>query len=256
MSHQLHDVCDHCSHHHELEVNGLVVDYRKTRAVDDVSLATSCGNAVAFVGPNGAGKSTLLKSIAGLLKPSRGEILWRGTKVSRWSREIAYLPQREQIDWSFPITVRGVVEMGRYPQTGWWKSFQKNDDDVIARALAEMQLEDLADRQISELSGGQQQRVAVARAAYQGKSILLGDEPFSAVDADQADAILTMLKQQHSTLVLALHDVPLALRHCSRVIGLVNGNVVIDQPTERVSTTELQKLYDDESNTVKKSLAA
>jgi len=207
MAHEIHDECDHCGHHHELVVDGLVVNYRKTRAVENVSLATSCGNCVAFVGPNGAGKSTLLKSIAGLLQPNAGHILWRGTKVGKWSREIAYLPQREQIDWSFPITVRGVVEMGRYPQTGWWKSFQKKDDEVVERALDEMQLRDLADRQISELSGGQQQRAFIARALAQEAHVLLLDEPFTGLDRPAQEGLVTVLERlsTEGRLVIASH---------------------------------------------------
>lgn len=207
MSHEIHEECEHCGHHHELVVDGLVVDYRKTRAVDDVSFATSCGNCVAFVGPNGAGKSTLLKSIAGLLRPSEGSILWRGTRVGKWSREIAYLPQREQIDWSFPITVRGVVEMGRYPQTGWWKSFGKNDDAVVECAIEEMQLGDLADRQISELSGGQQQRAFIARALAQEAHVLLLDEPFTGLDRPAQEGLVAVLERlsTEGRLVIASH---------------------------------------------------
>ena len=101
--------CHHCAHHHELQVNGLSVAYQEIRALEGVTFATSCGNTVALIGPNGAGKSTLLKAIAGLVPRTSGSILWRGAKVSQWHREFAYLPQREDVDWSFPVTVRGLV---------------------------------------------------------------------------------------------------------------------------------------------------
>ena len=110
----LHDSCAHCGHHHELTVENLSVRYPEGLALDGVSFATSCGSCVALIGPNGAGKSTLLKAIAGLQPIAAGKIFWRGTLVAKWSREIAYLPQRENVDWQFPITVRGDVSMGRY----------------------------------------------------------------------------------------------------------------------------------------------
>jgi ABC-type Mn2+/Zn2+ transport system ATPase subunit len=155
MSDAHHDCCAHHGHHHELVIDKLTVSYRRVLALENVSLATSCGNRVALIGPNGAGKSTLLKAIAGLVPRESGNILWRGTAVKKWSREFAYLPQREEVDWSFPITVRGLVEMGRYPQTGWWRRFGAEDTAAVDKALESLALEDLQHRQIRELSGGQ-----------------------------------------------------------------------------------------------------
>lgn len=183
------------------------MSYRDVLALDGVSMATSCGSCVALVGPNGAGKSTLLKAIAGLLPPDDGRIFWRGTRVSRWSREIAYLPQREDVDWQFPITVRGVVAMGRYPQAGWWRPFSKTDDAAISRALEAMDLGALQDRQISELSGGQQQRVFLARALAQEAHALLLDEPFSGLDRTSKAALAVLLRTlaKEGRLVVASH---------------------------------------------------
>ena len=137
MSETHHDCCAHHGHHHELVIENLTVCYRRVLALENVSLATSCGNRVALIGPNGAGKSTLLKAIAGLVPRDSGTIRWRGTAVKKWSREFAYLPQREEVDWSFPITVRGLVEMGRYPQTGWWRKFSTADTAAVDRAPAD-----------------------------------------------------------------------------------------------------------------------
>jgi ABC-type Mn2+/Zn2+ transport system ATPase subunit len=120
-----HECCAHHHHHHELRVEDLRVSYRDVLALDGVSFATSCGSCVALIGPNGAGKSTLLKAIAGLLPTDDGRIFWRGTKVSRWSREIAYLPQREEVDWQFPITVRGVVRWAATRRPGGGGRFRK-----------------------------------------------------------------------------------------------------------------------------------
>lgn len=202
-----HDCCAHHHNHHELRVEDLRVSYRNVQALDGISLATSCGSCVALVGPNGAGKSTLLKAIAGLLPVERGRIFWRNTQVSRWSREIAYLPQRENVDWKFPITVRGVVAMGRYPQAGWWRPFSKTDHEAIDRAIAAMELEGLEHRQISELSGGQQQRVFLARALAQEAHALLLDEPFTGLDRTTRTKLATLLRTlaTEGRLVMASH---------------------------------------------------
>lgn len=170
-------------------------------------MATSCGNRVALVGPNGAGKSTLLKAIAGLIPRRTGEILWRGTSVKKWSREFAYLPQREEIDWSFPITVRGLVNMGRYPQTGWWRTFSKADEAAVERALESLELKNLEHRQIRELSGGQQQRAFLARAIAQEAHVLLLDEPFTGLDRNASILLGDLLAKLagEGRLVIASH---------------------------------------------------
>ncbi|MEI6175461.1 MAG: ABC transporter ATP-binding protein [Verrucomicrobiota bacterium] len=202
-----HDSCAHCGHHHELRVEDLSVHYRRIEALQGVSMSTSCGACVALIGPNGAGKSTLLKAIAGLLPLAGGRIFWRGSKVAKWSREIAYLPQRENVDWNFPITVRRVIAMGRYPQAGWWRPFSKSDDEAICRAISVMGLDDLADRQISELSGGQQQRVFLARALAQEAHVLLLDEPFTGLDRNSKSALAETLRTltKEGRLVIASH---------------------------------------------------
>lgn len=202
-----HDHCAHHGHHHELVIEGLTVAYRRVLALENISLATSCGNRVALIGPNGAGKSTLLKAIAGLVPRSAGQIQWRGTRVAKWSREFAYLPQREEVDWSFPITVRGLVEMGRYPQTGWWRRYTERDGEAVDRALEALALNDLQHRQIRELSGGQQQRAFLARALAQEAHVLLLDEPFTGLDRNAAKLLGDLLNQlaHEGRLVIASH---------------------------------------------------
>jgi|TARA_B110000037_G_scaffold99854_1_gene116689 ABC-type Mn2+/Zn2+ transport system ATPase subunit len=207
--HASHDCCAHHTHHHELVIDGVSVTYRDIVALDRVQMATSCGNRVALIGPNGAGKSTLLKAIAGLVPKSAGEIRWRGTSVKKWSREFAYLPQREEIDWSFPITVRGLVEMGRYPQTGWWRKFSKEDTAAVDTALESLNLGDLQDRQIRELSGGQQQRAFLARALAQEAHVLLLDEPFTGLDRNAAlllGDLLAKLAEEGRLVIASHHD--------------------------------------------------
>jgi ABC-type Mn2+/Zn2+ transport system ATPase subunit len=195
---------DHC---HELVVDGLSVSYRRVTALDGIRFSTSCGKRIALVGPNGAGKSSLLKAIAGLVARRSGTIRWRGENVRRWSREFAYLPQREEVDWSFPITVRGLVEMGRYPQTGWWRRFSRADHQAVDHALDTLGLGDLATRQIRELSGGQQQRAFLARALAQEAHVLLFDEPFTGLDRTAAATLGRLLAKLASEgrLVIASH---------------------------------------------------
>ncbi|MBL9115712.1 MAG: ABC transporter ATP-binding protein [Verrucomicrobiaceae bacterium] len=200
-----------CAHdvHHRLQVSSLAVSYRDVMAVEGVSFATECGRSLALIGPNGAGKSTLLKTIAGLTKPDHGQVTWRGQPVLQSSREIAYLPQRGAVDWSFPITVRGLVEMGRYPSLGWWRSFRKHDQDIVQRALDAMHLNELRDRQISELSGGQQQRAFIARALAQEAHVLLLDEPFTGLDKPAQEGLEHLfrdLTKEGRLLISSHHD--------------------------------------------------
>jgi ABC-type branched-subunit amino acid transport system ATPase component len=205
--HVHHDCCAHHHHHHELVVENLSVAYRKIIALESVSFATSCGTRVALVGRNGAGKSTLLKAIAGLVPRRTGSIRWRGAPVKRWSREFAYLPQREEVDWSFPITVRGLVEMGRYPQTDWWRRYRREDDAAVDQALQALDLTDLQHRQIRELSGGQQQRAFLARAVAQEAHVLLLDEPFNGLDRTASLRLGKLLDQlaHEGRLIIASH---------------------------------------------------
>lgn len=203
-----HDAhCHHCANHHELQISGLGVSYQKIRALEDVGFSASCGNTVALIGPNGAGKSTLLKAIAGLVPRTSGSILWRGVKVSQWHREFAYLPQHEEVDWSFPVTVRGLVEMGRYSQLGWWRRWRDEDEAQVTAALESMHLEDLEKRQISELSGGQQQRAFIARALAQEAHVLMLDEPFNGLDRPARENLAALLRRQaaQGRLVIASH---------------------------------------------------
>ena len=209
MSDTHHDCCAHHGHHHELVVENLTVHYRNVLALENISLATSCGNRVALIGPNGAGKSTLLKAIAGLVPRTHGQIRWRGTAVKKWSREFAYLPQREEVDWSFPITVRGLVEMGRYPQTGWWRKFSPADTAAVDLALDSLGLALLQNRQIRELSGGQQQRAFLARALAQDAHVLLLDEPFTGLDRNASlllGELLAKLAVEGRLVIASHHD--------------------------------------------------
>jgi ABC-type Mn2+/Zn2+ transport system ATPase subunit len=178
-----------CAQEHLLEVEGLCVTYGRTPALRQVTFEARCGESLALIGPNGAGKTTLLKALAGLVAPDHGAMRWRGDLLATRRREIAYLPQRSEVDWNFPATVRRVVEMGRYPHLGWWRAFGRRDRDAVDRAIGRMGLGDLQGRQISALSGGQQQRTFLARALAQEAHVLLLDEPFAGLDASASAAL-------------------------------------------------------------------
>jgi ABC-type Mn2+/Zn2+ transport system ATPase subunit len=223
-----HDCCGHCSHHHELVVQGLQVRYQATPALEDITFSTNCGNVVALIGPNGAGKSTLLKSIAGLVKRQAGSILWRGETVKNWHKEFAYLPQREDVDWNFPVTVRGLVEMGRYPQLGWWKRFSPQDRQAVDSAIASMKLEGLENRQISELSGGQQQRAFLARALAQEAHVFLLDEPFTGLDRPSQENLVELLHNQARAgrLIISSHHELATVRSAFDQVLILNRKQV------------------------------
>src|SRR5215217_4209455 len=131
------------AHGHELQEEDLTVSYHRIPALHHLSFTVACGQSVALIGPNGAGKSTLLKTLAGLVPKETGRIRFHGHVVQGPTHDLAYLPQREQIDWDFPTTVRGIVEMGRYLRLGWWRRYGPKDEAAVEEALAAMQLQAL-----------------------------------------------------------------------------------------------------------------
>lgn len=241
--HEDHGCCEHHAHHHELVVSELCVSYRGVSALDKVSFETSCGNRIALVGPNGAGKSTLLKAISGLVKRTCGTIQWRGSKVNKWSREFAYLPQREEVDWNFPVTVRGLTEMGRYPQTGMFGKFTEKDTEAVDKALESLQLEDLQHRQIRELSGGQQQRAFLSRAIAQEAHVLLLDEPFAGLDPNASQLLGELIHQLASEgrLILASHHDMNTVEDLFNQTLLLNKEVIDFGKTSTTLTKDVLK---------------
>jgi manganese/zinc/iron transport system ATP- binding protein len=178
-------------------------------AIEAVSLTVPTGTRAALVGPNGAGKSTLLKAVAGLLPVGSGEIRIFGNPVGACHHRVAYLPQRGEIDWRFPISVRRLVLTGRYVHLGWLHRPSKADWAIADQMLEQLGLADLAERQIGQLSGGQQQRALLARALAQRADLMLLDEPLNAVDAETREVVahvLARLGRQGKTFVVATHD--------------------------------------------------
>lgn len=225
-----------------LEIHDLSVAYNNSPrlALEQVSFGVPQGTRVAVIGPNGAGKSTLFKAIVGLLPAVRGEILVHDTPYSAHQECIAYVPQREQVDWGFPVNVEDVVMMGRYGSLGWLKYPSKQDRAVVYRSLEQMNIAHLAKRSIGELSGGQQQRVFLARALAQEPHILLMDEPFTGVDATTREAMLNLLEKlqaQGVTLIVSTHDMNLAATRFERVL-LLNHRVIAYGAPAQVFTTE------------------
>jgi len=195
-------------------------------ALRGVTLRAARGARVALVGPNGAGKSTLLKAVAGLLPAAAGGISIYGNPVGACHHRVAYLPQRGDIDWTFPIPVARFVLAGRYVHLGWFRRPGRRDREVVAAVLDRLDLGPLADRPIGRLSGGQQQRALLARALAQGADLLLLDEPLSAVDAETTDAIYAVmadLRAAGKTLVVATHDLGRLADAFDATVHLQNG---------------------------------
>jgi len=194
--------------------------------LDGLDLTLPAGSSVALVGPNGAGKSTLLKAVAGLLPVAAGTIRIAGQPVGACHHRVAYLAQRGELEWSFPITVRRLVLGGRYVHLGWLRRPGRGDHQIVAEALAWLGLADLADRPIGNLSGGQQQRALLARALAQEADLLLLDEPLNAVDAQtqvEVGRVLADLRRAGKTLVVATHDVARLATDYDAVVALRHG---------------------------------
>jgi manganese/iron transport system ATP-binding protein len=224
-----------------LDVRGLTVAYDQTRALDAVSFTVTPGERVAVVGPNGAGKSTLLKALVGLIRPTSGTIQVEGHLHTQCS-DVAYVPQRAQVDWSFPLSVGDVVMLGRTAHIGWFRSPSKRDRAQVQRSLELVRMTDLARRQIGELSGGQQQRVFLARALAQEARILLLDEPITGLDVRAQEEVLRIVDDIHRqgvTVLVATHDLQQAAdtTHYERVL-LLNRHLLGAGPAQAVLTEE------------------
>lgn len=210
-------------------------------ALDGVSLSVPTGARVALVGPNGAGKSTLLKAIAGLLPISGGRIALFGHPLNACRHRVAYLAQRSDLDWGFPISVRKLVMTGRYPRLGWLRSPARADWQAVDEALARVRLSDLAERQIGELSGGQQQRALLARALVQEADLLLLDEPLNAVDATTRQIVaevLADLAKYGKAVLIATHDLDRVQAEFDDALFLLDGRPIARGVPETVQRLE------------------
>jgi ABC-type Mn2+/Zn2+ transport system ATPase subunit len=215
------------SAHNILSFRDVTVTYGRANrgqpALENFSVDIPCGSLTAILGPNGAGKSTLLRAILGWVPLARGEIRIGDEHPQHALPRLAYLPQRHLIDWDFPITVRAVVEQGRYPSLRPWQRLRPDDHQRVERALAELDLTAVAERQIRRLSGGQQQRVFLARALAQGADIFLLDEPFAGLDlfaVEELTHILRSWEVQGRTVLATVHGLELARQVFTRGVLL------------------------------------
>jgi ABC-type Mn2+/Zn2+ transport system ATPase subunit len=221
-----------------LELEGVTVAYNGHPVLSDLTFQVAHGASLAVVGPNGAGKSTLFKALVGLLPLRAGQIRIHGLPLGTHQDCVAYVPQREEVDWHFPVTVADVAMMGRFGRQGWLSRPSLTDHQVVRRSLEQMGIGHLANRPIGELSGGQQQRVFLARALAQEPHILLMDEPFTGVDAATQEATLNLLDELHArqvTVMVSTHDLNLAARRFDQVL-LLNRRLVTFGPPEQVFT--------------------
>jgi len=229
-----------------LELENVSVSYNGRLALQEVSFQVLHGARVAVVGPNGAGKSTLFKALVGLLPIRQGRILIHGRPLGSHLDCVAYVPQREDIDWRFPVTVQDVVMMGRFGKVGWFSPATARDRQVVEHSLAQMGISDLARRPIGDLSGGQQQRVFLARALAQEPHILLMDEPFTGVDVATQETTLELLDQlrdRQVTIMISTHDLRLATERFDQVILLNRRMIAYGKPAEVLSASTLSEAF-------------
>ncbi|EGN63570.1 zinc ABC transporter, ATP-binding protein [Fusobacterium animalis 11_3_2] len=222
-----------------IEIKNLTVAYGENIALEDFNLDVEIGSLMALVGPNGAGKSTLIKTILKFLKQITGEI-----KISK--KSLAYVPQRNSVDWDFPTTLFDVVEMGCYGRVGLFKRVNKEEKVKVLKAIEQVGMLDFKDRQISELSGGQQQRTFIARALVQEADIYLMDEPFQGVDSTTEKSIVDILKKLKSdgkTLLVVHHDLQTVPTYFESVT-FINKTVIATGKVKEVFTQEnIDKTY-------------
>lgn len=224
----------------QLELKNIVVAYNGHPILEELSFVVPHGAQVAVVGPNGAGKSTLFKALVGLLPLRKGQIFIHGLPLGQHKDCVAYVPQREEVDWHFPVIVEEVVMMGRFNDYGWFGKPSEEDHEAVSRSMAQMGISKLARRSISELSGGQQQRVFLARALAQEPHILLMDEPFTGVDVSTQEATLDLLDELHKrnvTVLVSTHDLNMAAERFERIL-LLKRRLIAYGPRQQVFTSE------------------
>jgi len=221
------------------------VHYDGRVALEDVTFILNAGEQMAVVGPNGAGKSTLFKVIAGVLHPTSGEVKVFGSEPGEHIC-IAYVPQRSQVDWSFPATVADVVMMGRIGKLGPLRWPKARDWEYVRRCLEVVGLADIANRQIGELSGGQQQKVFIARALAQEAELMLMDEPLTGLDVPSQEEILQILQELRNhnvTVMIATHNLSLAAERFDRIMLLNRRILGLGQPEEVFTPERLLEAY-------------
>jgi manganese/zinc/iron transport system ATP- binding protein len=229
-----------------LSIHDLTVAYHRKAVIWDVDYDAPAAQLIAIVGPNGAGKSTLIKAVLDLLPKVSGDVLVFGKPYRTQRNRVAYVPQRESVDWDFPVNALDIVAMGLYRKIGWCRPVTRAYRVRALEALDRVGLADFGYRQISQLSGGQQQRVFLARALVQDADLYLMDEPFAGVDASTERAVVTLLQElrsQGKTALVVHHDLQTVSDYFDHVL-LINMRLVASGPVREVFTPEnLRKTY-------------
>ncbi len=229
-----------------LDVHDVTVAYHRRPVLWDVDLTLDEPRLVAIVGPNGAGKSTLLKAILSLVPLASGSVRLFGQPLDAVRGRIGYVPQRESVDWDFPVNVLDVVLMGTYGRLGWFRRPGAVERKLAHECLHKVGMDSFAHQQIGQLSGGQQQRTFLARALAQKADVYFMDEPMAGVDAATERAIFALLQElrnQGKTVVVVHHDLRTVPRYFDHVV-LLNMRLVASGPTAKVFTSEnLRKTY-------------
>lgn len=236
---------DHQKDQPILDVRDVHFRYNGRAALEKITFHLHVGERVAVVGPNGAGKSTLFKVVAGVLQPNSGQVTISGSQPSVHSC-IAYIPQRSQVDWNFPVNVADVVMMGRSAKLGPLGWPKKQDWNFVQHSLETVEIADLARRQIGQLSGGQQQRMFIARALAQEAELMLMDEPLSGLDTPSQEGLLDLLDKLRAdrvTVMVATHDLEQAARHFDRIMLLNRHIIVFAEPRTVMQQENLLKAY-------------
>ncbi|MFF2675856.1 metal ABC transporter ATP-binding protein [Arthrobacter koreensis] len=231
-----------------LELDSVTVKYDDVTALDSVSLTVRPGRVCGLVGMNGSGKSTLFKSLMGLVKPSAGTVRLSGMPPAKARKAglVAYVPQSEAVDWTFPLSIRDVVMTGRYGHMGPTRRPRPADRTAVADALARVELTGLADRQIGRLSGGQKKRAFVARGIAQGASVLLLDEPFAGVDKRSEATITALLRELAAdgrTVLVSTHDLHALPQLADEAVLLMRRVLAHGSPDEVLRPEQLARAF-------------
>ncbi len=238
------------SHHapavHALDIRGLWTGYGKRPALKDITFQVESGEVLGIIGPNGSGKTTLLKSVLGLMRPWQGEVLILGEPAKAQRKLVGYMPQVEQVDWDFPVTVADVALMGRYARRGPFKRTTKEDREAAGQALQQTGMYELRNNLIGELSGGQRRRALLARALANQPRLLLMDEPMAGLDATAQHQLLDLLDDLRSggtTVVLSTHDLSCVSAYCSYAACLNRKLIAFGPPSQVLNEEVLSQTF-------------
>ncbi len=240
-----------------IEVQNVSVSYNNLKACENISFSIDKNQIIGIIGPNGSGKSTLVKAIMGLIKIDDGIIKIMDKPIYKIRKKIAYVPQRSNIDFDFPISVEEVVMMGRYPHMLWWKKANNKDKKIVKDSLNMVGVYEKRKNQIGELSGGEQQKVFLARALAQEAEILFLDEPFAGIDIASENKIMDILKKlkkEGKTLFVVHHDLNKAGNYFDIIILLKNKLIELGEHDKVLNINNLEKVYKDKISIINNNL--